>query len=167
VGSTLRMFSVAMGTPLLSRTGGNPKNRNSTLNVPADADQRFYDRPGSRQMQGRPPLTSGPLSRSQQTLAPWHPFLGVLEGCLTPSLSHRIVAESETASQACLQSRLGRRTALEARPPRHGAAVDQTADPRMVQAPRPGASVGAFGVVRGKKKKTLLLDHWEPSGYPE
>ena len=68
-----------------------------------------------------------------------------------------IVAESETASQACLQSRLGRRTPLEVKPPRHGEAVDQRADPRMVQMSRPCASVRGFRVVRGSKSTSHVL----------
>jgi hypothetical protein len=64
-------------------------------------------------------------------------------------LSRPIVAEPETASQVYLQSRLGQRTPLEARPPRHGVAVDQTADQRMEQTPRFYTSVRVFRVVCG------------------
>ncbi len=43
----------------------------------------------------------------------------------------------------------GARPPLEARPPRHGAAVDQAANLRMRQPSRPSASVSVVRVVRG------------------
>ena len=49
--------------------------------------------------------------------------------CLTPTLSRRIAAGSETASQGGLQGRLRPRPPSEAEPPRHGEAVDSDGGP--------------------------------------
>jgi hypothetical protein len=73
-------------------------------------------------------------------------------------LSRPIVAEPETASQVYLQSLLGQRTPLEARPPRHGVAVDQTADLCTPEPPDPAlAFVGLVGFV--VQKNNLIFVH--------
>jgi len=107
-------------------------------------------------------------------------------GCLGSSLSRRIAAESEPASQARLQGLIGRRRPLATRSPRHGEAVDScgglTIKPRpsiqhllsvsicvhlwfrqstpgcdrSIRKPRPRATVRAFGGFRGKEAPLLI-----------